>query len=119
MKVIAKLAVLALALCALVLSGGPARAGDCKGACPAAVKVQQVTVAQPVVTVAQPVVQAVVAAPVFVVPSTPTVAIVQQQVVQSVVAVPVVQHHAAVVQQVVQQKAPVTRSKVIQRSVTR
>jgi hypothetical protein len=108
---------LTLFAAALVLCAAPSFA--LAGHCPAAVQVQQVHAAP--VVVAQPVVAAV-AAPVFVVPATPTVAVVQQQVfaapvvvAQPVVAQKVVQQRQAIVQQ----RAPVTRSTVIQRSVTR
>ncbi len=101
----------AVAALAVALFGGVSLAGDC----PAAVKVQQAHAAPVVIA------QAVVAAPVYVVPAAPTVAIVQQQ----VIAVPVVQQvvvqkHVQQRQVIVQQqRAPVTRSTLIQRSITR
>lgn len=99
-------AVATAALFAVALGGfgSAAVAGDCAPA----VRVQAVTVAQPVV-----VAQAVVAAPVFVVPSAPTVAVFQQ-----VVAAPVVHQvvQQQVVRKVVQQRAPVTRSITITRT---
>lgn len=102
MKALKWFAVAALALCAVPLFGSVATAGDhCAPA--QAVKVQQVQVQQ---VVAAPIV---VAAPVFVLPSAPTVAIVQQ----SVFAAPVVVQQ----QRIVVQQKQVTRS--FQRIVTR